>query len=364
MKIALIALSVKGGGGQHTEALAVPLSKYADVHLFVPEHYNEDSGNTILHTFETGKTRMKAAKRLLNPRVAKTIWEEIEAIEPDVIHIITGFTFPWCHLWSKYAAKKGIPFIATHHNPEAHPAYFPNNLIEPTLNFFAKRLLLRENVHTHIHVESFISLIEAIGVPNERIHVIRLGSPAGRFEQYRKQPPPARENIVFYFGRLEYYKGIDIIVDVASRFRGQFKFVIAGKGNLPQKLVERIQGDPELFELKDEFIPDAEVVEYLQKAAVAIAPYRQVTQSFYPFIVAAFQTPFVATDLGSFSIDTKLVGGTLIQPDSIEALESGIRSAIGQKTQHPTGVHFEEQVPLYLGMYSRVINTEKSCAAS
>lgn len=360
MRIALIALSVKGGGGQHTEALACPLSESTDLHLFVPQHYKESFGQATLHTFQTGTTRPQAAKNLLNPSRAHEIWSEIQELAPDIIHIITGFTFPWCHIWAKKAQEEGIPLVVTHHNPEAHPAYFPNSLIEPTLNFFAKRMLRQYAVHVHVHVDSFVPLIEQIGVPKERIHTLRLGSPAKRFEAYASPSPPPRENVVFYFGRIEYYKGIDLLIEAAKRFRGEYRFLIAGKGTLPRKLLHRMEKDTELFDLKLGFMPDSEVAHWLERCTVAVAPYRQVTQSFYPFIVSAFNAPFIATDLGSFSEDTPLIGGTLIQPDSVDEIERGIRAAVDQPTRHPDNCRFEDQIPDYLAMYDRMIQTRET----
>jgi glycosyltransferase involved in cell wall biosynthesis len=331
--------------GQYLEALVPPLSERTEVHLFVPDHYVGDTGRAALHRFLTGKTKLEALRRLLNPAAAKGVWKELQAFSPDVIHLFNGEGYPWGLLFAHWAKKDNVPFVVTVHDPEPHPG----NIFD-LLNAGLRRVTLACATRIHLHNDRFVDVIAKQGVPSERLYVIPHGSLAERFTRYFNGET-AREPVALFFGRLEAYKGLDVLVEAGLMLEGGLKVVIAGPGKLPGKLLKTIRYHSKVFELHNRYLSDEEVARLFQRASVCVLPYRQVTQSSIPLIAAAFGLPVVASALGAFLDDVPRVNGLLVPPgDSLELAQSIVK-AMGLISHYPKEIEFEELSHRFIEMY-------------
>jgi glycosyltransferase involved in cell wall biosynthesis len=332
VRIALIALSVKGAMGQYLEALVPHIANSLEVHLFVPNHFKGDIGNAILHNFPTGETKSKALFKLLNPFLAKKIWNEIVEVKPDLIYLFNGEGYPWVLFWMVWNTKVSIPFLITLHDPEPHPG----NLWE-FLNGKFRKFVIKRAKSIHIHSNQFLETTKQLGAKN--VIVIPHGSFADRFLQY-KQNNIKREKAALFFGRLEAYKGIDILIEAGLLLNGKIKIIIAGPGKLPPMLLDKINQNPTIFELHNYFLTDSKVAELFQRASVCVLPYKQATQSAVPLIAAAFGVPVIASAVGGFLEDIPRVGGLLVPPNDPVALAKGIEQAIGITPLYPHELSF------------------------
>ncbi len=352
MRIALVSLSVRGALGQYAEALVQSLSCREETHLFVPTHYNGVCGQAVLHTFQTGSARSRALLALLNPFSAWDVWRDICMIQPDVVHLLTGDGYPWALLWAAWAQRQGMPFIVTVHDPERHPG---NNLWE-ILNAWLRHLVLGRVTGVHIHSPRFRELITAQGFKGDNIFVIPHGSLAQRFLKHCSDAASCKgaadgEPLALFFGRLETYKGLDLLAEAAFRLKGKIRFVIAGPGRLPPHLDSCFREHSDLFELHNRYLDDDEVAALFQRAAVCVLPYLQATQSSVPLISAAFGVPVVATAVGAFIDDVPRVGGILVRPNDTAALAQGIQDALGNVPRYPRELEFDILVNDFLKMY-------------
>jgi glycosyltransferase involved in cell wall biosynthesis len=336
LKIALIALSVRGPMGHYLDALITPLSDKVDVHLFVPEHYSEKTGKATVHLFCTGSNKIEAFWRLFNPFLGLALWQRIERIKPDVIHLFNGEGYPWSLLWVDLANRNKLPIVLTVHDPEPHPG----NLLE-LANSYLRLFTLTRATRIHIHSQHLMKAIIQQRVSYEKVSVIPHGSIAERFISHC-QIGVDRERVAIFFGRLEAYKGLDTLVEAS--FKLKLRVIIAGPGHLPKNLSDLIKAHPEIFELHNRYLSEREVANLFQRASVCVLPYRQATQSSLPLIAAAFGVPIVATSVGSFVEDVPLVNGVLVLPGNPEALSQGIQAAIGLIPSYPKTREFNSLV--------------------
>lgn len=348
MRVAIVALSVRGAMGQYIEALAEALSQHVEVHLFVPNHYIGDTNRPLLHRFLTGKTKVQAFFRFINPVLAKRVWEEIINIKPDIFHLFNGEGYPWSLLFVRWAQRSGIPVVITVHDPEPHPG----NFLE-FLNALLRRATLTFATGIHIHNFCFTETMVKQGIPKEKLYVIPHGSLAERFIQHvNKSKEVTKEPLVLFFGRLEAYKGLDILLEAGFILKGRLKVTIAGPGKLPKKLLKAIHNHPELFELHNRYLSDDEVAYLFKRASVCVLPYRHVTQSSVPLIAAAFGVPVVASAIGGFLEDIPRVNGLLVPPGDPYALAQGIIKAMDLVPYYPRELEFKELSNSFIKMYS------------
>lgn len=340
----LIALSVRGAMGQYLEMLATELARRIELYLFVPRHYQPlQLTNGFISYFSTGNTKLGALLRLLDLAAALRLWEQIEAVKPHVVHIFNGEGYPWTLLWTWKSQQCGLPLLVTVHDPEPHPG----NTWE-WFNAHLRLYVLQGATSIHVHSARFAQVVKNQGAKD--VQVIPHGSLAPRFLQYKKDNI-RREPLALFFGRLEAYKGLDILVEAGILLKGKLRVAIAGPGDLPQRTLSKIRGNREIFELHNRFLDDPEVAQFLQRASVCLLPYRQASQSSIPLIAAAFGVPVVATAVGAFIEDVPRVGGKLVPPGDPEALAQAAIEAMGSVPVYPRELEFCYLVDRFIEWY-------------
>ncbi|ATY83852.1 glycosyltransferase [Kyrpidia spormannii] len=349
MRVVVIALSVGGAMGQYVSELARGLSGKVELYVFAPSHYEYAEGIDRLHCFYMGETRGRRLLHLLNILEAWCVWRRIKALEPDVIHLFNGEGYPWGLFFAWASRKAGVPLLVTLHDPEPHPG----NVWE-SLNARMRGFTLKQATAIHIHTARFKPLLAKQGIDETFIHIIPHGSLARRFLKHREQGIQ-REPIVLFFGRLEAYKGLDILVEAGLALKGKVRVVIAGPGNLETEILQKIKEHPDVFELHNRFLDDKEVAHLFQWASVCVLPYKHATQSSVPLIAAAFNVPVVATSLGGFIEDVPRVNGVLVPPGDVNALVAGIGEALHRRPVYPRELEFDSLADSFMNMYMSIL---------
>jgi len=346
--VAFVALSVRGAMGQYISALARPLAEAIDLHVFVPAHFAGKVGNAKVHFFKTGTSHTKALVRFLNPLTARSIWLTIKNFKPDVIHLFNGEGYPWALLWAHWAWKDSVPLLVTVHDPEPHPGNFWE-----ALNARLRRYTLLRAKSVHVHAQCFTETMKKLGVKD--MVVIPHGSFAPQFLQHKREGVN-REPLALFFGRIERYKGLDILVKAGLLLNGRIKIAIAGPGKIPSKILRKIEDHPGIFELHNRYLSDKEVAILFQRASVCVLPYHQATQSSVPLIAAAFGVPVVATAVGAFPEDIKRVNGIIVPPGNPELLAQAIEKGINLKPVYPAELEFDNIAKQFYSWYKGVVS--------
>jgi glycosyltransferase involved in cell wall biosynthesis len=347
LRVALVALSARGALHQYVDALSGALADRIDLYVFAPEHYSRHARTAPHYSFTTGRSKWLAARRLFDPRAARDVWTQICSIEPHVIHVLSGEGYPWTLLWTRWTRTEQIPFVVTVHDPYPHP-HDPLEWVADRV----QRRVMRNATSVHVHSERFAH--EAVRRSGSTVEVIAHGSLAPRFLRHAR-PAVTRESLALFFGRLRYYKGIDLLVEAAEYLPASLRIAIAGPGRLPWRLSAELRRRSDRFEIHNRFLDDKEVTELFQRASVCVLPYRQATQSSVPLIAAGLGVPVVSTALGGLAEDVPRVGGILVPPDNAKALAEGIVAAMGRTAVHPAELTFDAIAGRFISWYSSVV---------
>jgi glycosyltransferase involved in cell wall biosynthesis len=113
-------------------------------------------------------------------------------------------------------------------------------------------------------------------------------------------------NCALIFGKIKPYKGIDFLIESAKIAREkigkEFRLVIAGKGNT--NYFERALIDHALsmnVEIRNEFIPIAEIPKLLNRAKFLVLPYKDASQSGVIPLAYTFSKPVIVSNVGSIA---------------------------------------------------------------
>jgi glycosyltransferase involved in cell wall biosynthesis len=209
------------------------------------------------------------------------IRRELRRWQPDVVNVHEN------HDPRLLALTAGYPTVLTVHDPLGHPG-------APALTrgeSWAFRRWFRRADRFVVHGAALVEELAPL-VGRERIVVI----PHGTTPRSQPLPPPA-SRCVLLFGRLEPYKGIEVLV-AAMRLvwdaRQDVRLVVAGEGQAAPLVPE----DPRIS-LIARYIPEEEVATLVAGASIVALPYTQASQSGVGLQALAEGIPVVVSDLGA-----------------------------------------------------------------
>lgn len=202
------------------------------------------------------------------------------------------------------------------------------------------RLFDRILVHYESNRRRFLDLY---GLPPERVTAIphgdeglfhELADPActGAVLRQRLGFSPAAP-VVLLFGSLARYKGADLLIEAFAevhRRHPDARLVLAGPpvaGLDPGDLEREAEGRglAEAVHVEARYVPAGEVAAWMELAAVAVFPYREISQSGALALALTFGLPVVATRVGAMG---EMVHdgetGLLVEPEDAEALTAAV----------------------------------------
>jgi len=140
---------------------------------------------------------------------------------------------------------------------------------------------------------------------------------------------------VLFFGRIEYYKALDVLIDSYKVNNQNYSCTIIGKGDL--KEVFGIDVLPIGITHVNEYIPDEEIAKYIRRAKLVVLPYRDATGTQIIQTVFYYGKPIVATDVGAFpEYITGEVDGIIVAPENASELNKGINRLLADNKLRET----------------------------
>ena len=143
------------------------------------------------------------------------------------------------------------------------------------------------------------------------------------FGNYINDDVTASENIIdlLFFGRIEAYKGIDVLLEAIDSLAYKPKVYIAGKGNILETFpnIKQVPANVKILG----FVDDERLISYIKAAKATVFPYSDATgtsvvaQSFY------YGTPVIATDVGVFPEYVR-DGGIIVKKEDVSMLANAI----------------------------------------
>ena len=201
--------------------------------------------------------------------------------DPQIVHVHEN------HDPRLLALTTGYVTVLTVHDPLGHPG-------APELtrgeNWVFRHWFVRAQrfvVHSPALVEELVPIVGG----DDRIVVIPHGTTA------RPEPlPPPEQPAVLMFGRLEAYKGVEVLVEamrIVWRHRPEVRLIVAGQGDA----AHLVPTDPRIT-LMARYIAEDDVESLFSQASVVALPYTQASQSGVGLLAIAAGVPVVVSDLG------------------------------------------------------------------
>ena len=243
---------------------------------------------------------------------------------PDVVHVHEN------HDPRLLALTTGYRTVLTVHDPLGHPG-------APELNRWenwAFRHWFRRAERFVVHGEPLIEELAPFAHDAPMVVI-----PHGVWPRSTPLAPP-QSRTVLLFGRLEQYKGVEVLVDAMDHVwerRPEVKLVVAGAG-----AAARLVPDRPRVSLIPRYISETEVDALLAQASLVALPYTQASQSGVGTLAISAGVPVVVSDLGALpqlAFDTSFVceaGNPRALADAIvRHLDDGpqVRSAVLRHAQ-------------------------------
>lgn len=300
MNILFLYWGKKGGGARYSLEVAKELSeqKNVNVHLSVSNQCEilEEFDHLSLPTFHINTYRNVYGfiKKFTIGRF--TLRERLEEYirNNKIQYVIIGMDFFWAPLIYKACKRAGAKAVYVVHEPKPHPQ-------EPIFMAWVKRRTLKKGITgaDHIvtltnHVKSYIQ--KRYKLEPETVSVI----PHGIFSYYQAEFPKSisdknRLITLLYFGRIEYYKGLDILLEAyakAEKLQHNIRLEIWGSGDMSSygAVVESIQN----LRIENRWVDEDEIPDIFKRADICVLPYRDASQSGVVGIASDAAMPVIA----------------------------------------------------------------------
>lgn len=320
-RVLIAAFSARNALAQLLDEMLNALSSRIECRVLVPTNYSGNIPERLLLRAPCGVSKIGGLFASINP-IAH--WKTLSALwrsRPDVVHVLSGEGYTWAVTLVLAAKLAGIPVIVTLHDPDPHPG----NIVE-SLNAFIRRPVLALARVVHLFSSQHLGRAKQL-TSRARFVIIAHGSLAAQFLRHRRRGVE-REELVLLFGRLQHYKGIDVLLRAMSALPASTRLALAGPGTLGADVQAMIVALGGRVELHNRYLDDAEVAVLMQRASVVALPYRHATQSSVPAIAAAFGCPVVASALGHFVEEVPALGGFLVPAEDPAALAAALEKAL------------------------------------
>lgn len=297
---------------------------------------------------------------------------------PDVLHVQDHVD------WRLYLLQQimhAVPTLLTIHDVIRHEGEAPRVDASLPLRRHIARAVRSHAEEYVVHGRSLAGLLESQDwYGGQAVNVI----PHGRLPYLASSSPLPPNPTVLFFGRLESYKGLDILIEAAEIAADSIpglKVIIAGRGPAADRC-RALVTTPGLFDWRLGFVPNAETAALFAEASVVALPYRDASQSGVVPLAFVNGRPVIATNVGAISEAVRDGhNGILIHQVSPAAVAAGIcrvfnedrllsRLADGALETVTSGAMSQQRVAeLHMRAYSRLgrratIERQRSAARS
>jgi glycosyltransferase involved in cell wall biosynthesis len=245
----------------------------------------------------------------------RSLRRTVSAWSPDVVHAHDNAD-P-----RLLAIVAGTRRVVTVHDPVPHPGQPPLNLVERAV----RRRWISGADTVVVHGDALVDELPG-WMRHGRVAVI----PHGTFVRAEPLPPPPHPQVLL-FGRLEPYKGVDVLLRAMARVwaeRPETALRIAGVGPAAELVPEHPR-----IELRGEYVPEEELEGLFADASLAVLPYVQASQTGVGSLAVGYGVPTIVSDVGALR-DVVLDDSFVAAPGDDEALAL----AILRHLDHDVGV--------------------------
>lgn len=311
---------------EYTTRLALALAEREQVLLVLdrgnrrneltPSLFEAAGRATTLFEFRTDTRLWRRLSRL-------TVAWRILRFRPDVVHVqeqpdqLTAVVVA--------ILRRFVPIVLTVHDPKPHAgrdaAY--------AMRWDRYRQAVRQAAGTyHVNGRYCAELMKGVGAPGRPMVTTFHGVILAPEGSHVAVPEERR---VLFFGRMEEYKGLDVLLETVRELNGRgvvLDLVLAGRGPELDRLGPAIASLPNVS-VVNRYLTPAEAIGAFQRATVVVIPYREATQS--GVVAAAFANgrPVVASRVGGLvDVIRHEVNGLFVPPGSAPGLADALQRVL------------------------------------
>ena len=147
---------------------------------------------------------------------------------------------------------------------------------------------------------------------------------------YNENVPKSHEQFILYFGRLSYYKGIDIILKAYDKSKAKVPLYIVGDGdkNIKTEVNDFIGKSSKKIVFINRFVSEEEKMYYLRNCSFLLFPSTQPSEAFgiIQLEAMAYSKPIINTSLptGVPWVSLHRKTGITVAPNNVEQLVDAI----------------------------------------
>ena len=311
---------------EYTTRLALALAETEQVLLVLDKKNRTDELTPALLEAARRATTLFEFRRdsRLSRRLSRlTVAWRILVFRPDVIHVqeqpdpLTSIVVA--------TLRHLVPIALTVHDPKPHAGRDTANAMR--WDRYRQDVRRAASLY-HVNGRYCAGLMAEVGVPGRPVvttfhGVILTPDGAG--------VASPTERRVLFFGRMEEYKGLDVLLEAVRELNGRgvaLDLVLAGRGPELDRLDPAIRCLPNVT-VVNRYLTPGEAVDEFQRATVVVLPYREATQS--GVVAAAFANgrPVVASEVGGLvDVVRHEVNGLFVPPGSVLALADALHRVL------------------------------------
>lgn len=249
--------------------------------------------------------------------VLKTLYFD-QKKKQHLVDLILGFKadvlyMPFGLMWSSYVYKrvhKQMRIVETLHDPHPHDSMLGS------FKWFVYRTLSERGQVKYVDDIIILNKKDVDYVKQKtgkNVTVI----PHASFSYYVQENKSGNtlKNTIGFFGRIEPYKGLDLLVDAFEKqISPNLKLLVAGSGAIDETLKVRMLNNPRI-ELINRYIQDEEFDGLLARIDFVVLPYKRASQSGVIPMAFAFGKTVIATKVGALDEQVPEGTGILVEPE-------------------------------------------------
>lgn len=286
---------------------------------------SDDERSSLLEEARSGGVRIfqvdgRVSSARALPSIART-WRAVGSWRPDIVH---------AHENSDprlFALTRRYPSVVTVHDPR------PDRRQRPAIggvHAAIRRGWIRQADRVVVHGERLRNELDGTVSP-DRIAVV----PHGVQPREAPVPPPERRTVLL-LGRLEPYKGLDVLLramDAVWAERPDIRLRVVGGGSDES----RVPADPRIDAVLG-YVPEERVDEILDEASLVVLPYLVASQSGVGSLALGRGIPTVLSDVGSLA-DLALDDSFVVPPGDPAKLAAALLRHLDHDERLRVAVH-------------------------
>ena len=298
--------------------------------------------NYYNHLFNANKIKplwlRKILKACLYVYLQFYLLSSIKKEKPDIVHLQWARIPLFDNIFIKFF-QDHVPIVFTLHNTSLN--HGDKSFLQKIFNYGFKSFLNSTSsiiLHTNYSRQKFEDVFPEFKEKIEKVaHGLLDFPPAKELKKFNF--PFKSEKVLLFFGNIEKYKGLDILISAMPYLKDEnIKLLVAGRPHIDIGLLKNLAKDLDVCEKihwHTSYIENEYVSEIYDSADLIILPHRHIDQSGILMTAINFGKPIIASDTGGFSeIIENVKHGYLFEPGNSKDLALKVLKALAQDKTH------------------------------